>query len=430
MPYGYDVVTRVLDAATSLGWVQVTLGFDGGDTGMGEVTRVQATGELLEHFHVLGVRWQAVSSPPPEDLIIIAMEAKGKGRKLADRDGDVRVGPMQDNLHRINEFLLSKCIHLNCSDDVLLDPEDGVVSQGDIKPTKGRYNPKDRPRALNFQQVVMRRIFAHGSFDKGGRFYHGWWQHIRSEYRERILIMDYLTVECDYSGIALVCLYAREHQSMEDGDPYDIGLEYTSSSDPRRKIVKQYLNAIINDATRKYRIKSASLRELGLTANELRRRINRRHRKIQHLVNTGVGLEMQYIDSKIAEQVMLRFVEIDEVCLPVHDSFIVRRGMQKKLLEVMQSEFERETGTTIEIKSAVADDWAGLGTLSDSVQPSAGERGSSAAMAMAAAHLGSYSICLGYLDSWREQCMSEQERRFEDRAIDEYLEARKDAGGP
>ena len=70
---------------------------------------------------------------------------------------------------------------------------------------------------------------------------------------------------------------------------------------------------------------------------------------------------------------MLRFVEMNEVCLPVHNSFIVRRGMQTKLLEVMQAEFERATGTTIKITSAMGGDGDGFGTLSDSIQPTPGE---------------------------------------------------------
>jgi hypothetical protein len=430
VPFGYDVVTRVLDAATSLGWVTVTPGFDGGDEGQGQVTRVQAAGDLLIHFHSLGVHWQELASPPPEQLIVMAMGEKGKDRRLVLRDEDERVPAMQDNLDRINKYLLTQCIHLNCADSILLDSVDGVVSQGDVKATPGRYNPKDRPRALSFQDVTMRRIFSRGSLGKGGRFYGGWWQNIRSEYRKRILIKDRLTAECDYSGIALVCLYAREGQQMEDGDPYDIDLGYTDNDDPRRKIVKQYLNAIINDDKGKYRIDTDKLKMIGLTSKELRSRIHKKHRQVKHMFHTGVGLELQYVDSKIAEQVMLRFVEMKEVCLPVHDSFIVRRGMEAKLLEVMQTEFTRETGTTIKIKSAVGGASDGFGTLSDSVQPAPGPPGMDAFGAMFGRHMQDYSISLDYLESWREKRMTEKERRIEDLALERAFQAQKERDRP
>ena len=313
---------------------------------------------------------------------------------------------------------------------MLLDPIDGVVSQGEVKATKGKYNPKDRPRSLNFQGVSMTRIFARGSLGKGGRFYRGWWQHIRSEYRERILIKDRLTVECDYSGMALVCLYALEKKPMAEGDPYDIGLDYEGNNDPRRKIVKQYLNAIINDDKGTYRIDSKKLKSLGLKSEELRQRIYRKHRQVKHKFHTGIGLELQYLDSKIAEQVMLRFVEISEVCLPVHDSFIVRRGMEAKLLEVMQSEFERVTGTTIKIKSAVGGTGDGFGSLSDSVQPPPGTSGTHALCAMFEKHMSDYSISMGFLNSWREKRMTEKERRFEDLSIEHAVQAMKEAASP
>jgi hypothetical protein len=338
---------------------------------------------------------------------------------------------MQDNLKRINEFLLTQCIHLNCSNDVLLDTIDGVIKQVDASPIAGRYNVKDRPRALNFLGVAMSRIFAHGSLDKGGRFYRGWWQHIRSEYRERILINDSVSVECDYSGMALVCLYAREGQTIGTGDAYDIGLDYQGSSDPRRKIVKQYVNAIINDAERKYRIDRVSLKLLGLTAKDLRQRVNHLHRKIKHMFHTGVGLELQYVDSKIAEQVMLRFVEMGEVCLPVHDSFIVRRGLQDRLLAVMQEEFERETRTTIQIKSAVGLP-GGMGSVSDSVQPPAGLPRVDAITMVLTEHFAKYSICMGYLNSWLDHNATAHDRRRTDAAIEQQFHSGKEgqrAGG-
>jgi hypothetical protein len=422
LPYGYDTVSRVLDAAVSLGWVSIAPGFQSATPGESQVTRVHPTGDLLQQFVDLGVQWQELIAPPPDGLVILAMEKHGKDRRIVDRSEGVQVASMQDNLHRINEFLLTQCIHLNCSDDLLLDTVDGVVRQPDSSRVGGDGAIKDRPKAVNFQDVTMCRIFAHGSLGKGGRFYRGWWQHIRSEYRERILIGDHRTVECDYSGMALVCLYAREGQTLDPGDAYDIGLDYAGSGDPRRKVVKRYVNAIINDAEGRFRIDKASLLLLGLTAKELRKRVDHRHRKIKHMFRTGVGLELQYVDSKIAEQVMLRFVEMGEVCLPVHDSFIVRRGLEKRLLAVMQEEFQRETGTTTAINPTVGLPVEGLGTLSDANLRPPGMSGTDAIARMMTVHLNSHSICMSYLNSWLEQTQSEHDRQCMDVAVDEMFQ--------
>ena len=220
IPFGYDVVSRVLDAVQSLGWVRVTPGYQSAGAGESQVTRFHAVGGLLQHFTELGVRWQEANGPSSDGLIIVAMSEGGKDRRVVARSEDTRVESMQDNLHRINEFFLTQCIHLNCSNDLLLDTVDGVVRRKDASLVIGDATTKERPTAINFQSVAMCRIFAHGSLDKGGRFYRGWWQHICSKYRERILINDSVTVECDYSGMALVCLYARERQEMDPGDAW------------------------------------------------------------------------------------------------------------------------------------------------------------------------------------------------------------------
>jgi len=422
MPHGYGVLTRVIDAATSIGWVSVVTGFQSKTKGEGRVTRIHPAGDLLQHYEDLGLQYQDLIAPPPDRLVILAMEEHGEGRRFVDRSEDARVAPMQDNLDLINQFFLTQCIYLNCSDELLLDTVDGVVAR---RNSPDDLDPREDcgPTAINFQSVAMCRIFAHGSLDKGGRFYRGWWQHIRSKYRERIMINDHFTVECDYSGMALVCLYAREHQTMDGDDPYDIELtDYQGSGDPRRKIVKKYLNAILNDSKSLYRVDSADLRRLGLKAKELRRRVDRKHKKIKHMFRTGVGLELQYIDSKIAEQVMLRFAEMGEVCLPVHDSFVVRRGREKHLLTVMQEEFERETGSTIQIRPWVGGELDGIGTLSDAVQPPAGQSSMTAFGSMMSAHLKSYSISMGYLNSWLEKTQSVHDRECQDLYIDELLQ--------
>jgi len=45
--------------------------------------------------------------------------------------------------------------------------------------------------------------------------------------------------------------------------------------------------------------------------------------------------------------------------------------------------------------------------------------GSEAFATKAAAHLESYSICLGYLQSWKDQWMTESEQRMEAMGLDE-----------
>jgi hypothetical protein len=58
---------------------------------------------------------------------------------------------------------------------------------------------------------------------------------------------------------------------------------------------------------------------------------------------------LQFQDSQLAERVMLRFTKRDVPVLPVHDSFIITRGLYSELLSVMHQEFEKMFGVSIKI---------------------------------------------------------------------------------
>ena len=60
---------------------------------------------------------------------------------------------------------------------------------------------------------------------------------------------------------------------------------------------------------------------------------------IKHLVNTGAGLQLMNIDSKIAKYVIKDFVKTDTHILTVHDSFIVPFGEEDRLEKLMKETF-------------------------------------------------------------------------------------------
>lgn len=248
-----------------------------------------------------------------------------------------------NNLRRINDLLLSRCIYLDAPNSVILE---AGVARLKKSTEDGAYNAG----SLNFSQVALRRIFARGRLDCGGRFYGGWWQHLPSHFRKYIAIDGYLTCEADYSGMALNCLYALEGKDIGVSDPYDIGLSYTSKHDPRRTIVKTYVNAMLNDKKGKYRLPHVEQRMLGITAKELRQRVAVRHAAVAHHFHTDIGLKLQYHDSVIAERVLLRFADDGEVCLPIHDSFIVRFDRIERLIQIMEEEFQAEFRRSIKVK--------------------------------------------------------------------------------
>ncbi|MEY8100078.1 hypothetical protein AB9F29_22345, partial [Falsihalocynthiibacter sp. S25ZX9] len=62
-----------------------------------------------------------------------------------------------------------------------------------------------------------------------------------------------------------------------------------------------------------------------------------KHSAIDHLFFTSRWTEMQRIDSDIAETVLTKLLNKDHpiTALPIHDSFIVRRGAEDDLRNAM-----------------------------------------------------------------------------------------------
>ena len=79
----------------------------------------------------------------------------------------------------------------------------------------------------------------------------------------------------------------------------------------------------------------------------------KKHPLIEKELSSGIGLKTQYIDSQIAEAVMLDFWKEDVVVLPVHDSFVVPAGFQMALEASMKHHFNLLTGSDISLEAEV-----------------------------------------------------------------------------
>ena len=72
-------------------------------------------------------------------------------------------------------------------------------------------------------------------------------------------------------------------------------------------------------------------------------------------ITSGWGLESQYLDSEIALQLMYQFAIHDDPLLPVHDSFIAKKGNELYLHQLMLDTFERVTKgkTRVDVTSSL-----------------------------------------------------------------------------
>jgi hypothetical protein len=360
--YSFRIVSKVIDALEGRNWIRKERGIEI----KGVVTRICASGDLINIFNKIGYRWFPQIPISPKDLVVLRNYKNPEGRTKREKGPKVNlpvpespsVDRYRSSLYEYNQFLTKHCVALDLDDDQLNQLVKAMAQRAEEDEGDWWTDKDQRINHLDLSRTQLRRIFSRGSMEKGGRFYGGWWQSIPSVYRPHITIDGKLTCEVDFSQISLRIIYAEQGIEIPvDDDLYHIGLpDWKGTDDPRRKPIKTFINAILNDESGGYRLSPEKQGMLGIDHTELTRRVHEQHKAIAHLFNTGIGLHTQFIDSQIAELVMHEMMSDLTLVLPIHDSFIVRAGFRQYIEVVMREAFHEVTGGLAGVDS----DWLGL----------------------------------------------------------------------
>lgn len=317
----YRPTIRIVDFLRNEGFVEHHMGIYFVLYGEGRLSRMRATQKLvnllLREFKLSN---EMVCRHQGEETIILRNEEK---KNIEYKDTE-RTKRMREHLTWINARLRQTHLNLHISDD-----EWAVLFR--------RLRNASDKWPIDFSRNTLRRIFNLESFELGGRFFGGWWQDIPSEYRPYIHIDMKPTVELDFSGYAIRMLYDREGIPCSLEDPYQVdGFD--------REYAKKALNAILN-ATSPVSAEQAVANEARIKrfkgdAKALCAQLRALHEPIADHFSSGVGRALQFIDSEIAEHVMLSMLDRGHVVLPVHDSFIVKSNYADILQEDMREAYE------------------------------------------------------------------------------------------
>lgn len=344
--HSHRIALKVYESLRSLGWIK---------TEPAKVkkhyTLVYPSSSLAKEFNRIGFIWMPQELIPEDSLVELkdvkrhkktgkAIRTKGKTTKFKmPVPSTDEVVQHRRNLYKINQQLVRHCISIELTNINLEVMEVELAEKH--KNLKKSF--------IDFTSVQLTRIFSRGSMEKGGRFYRGWWQGIPERHRPHIRIDGNKVTEVDFSGVAPRIIYGQAGVSIPIYfDPYNVGLDaWKGKKDYRRPLVKEFLNAMINDEDNIYRLGSAEAKILGLNHKQLLKQIELTHAPIYESLQSGAGLHAQFIESIIAEKVMLDLLEQDVVVLPIHDSFIVRLGYANDLRESMQRNFKEVTGLDV-----------------------------------------------------------------------------------
>lgn len=324
----------VVDWLSDVGLVETKIGFYNKVTKKGFDTRFWPTDILVKRFKA--AKFGIYDLGFNEDRLAVIL--KDKDKLPVEYELSPHTDSMQADLRRYNKLLHRTFILPHSLDCAQITSE---------------------PSSLHFahqQSKFVYRVFNNSSFLLGGRFYGGWWTNCRKELRGEILIDDHPTIEVDFGSLHPNLLYAREGIDMwaelKDG-PYVINpVSFEDQPDRLRLLAKQIMLILLNVEDRNsipaaFRDRQAAGSPLKKLTNEevfeVVDQLETLNAPISRHFASGIALELQFIDSKIAARVVNQFVDLNVPVLVVHDSFIVPQGWEEELEAAMDIAFRAET---------------------------------------------------------------------------------------
>ena len=183
---------------------------------------------------------------------------------------------------------------------------------------------------------LLKRYFTRGSFKSGGRLFGGFWQQVKKVHRENLLIEGENIVVLDYSQMTPKILYGYCGSVPQMEDCYHIkGYEYC------RKGIKKVFNAMTfsNEPMTRFPKGINSLFPVKTRFKDVSDAIEKEHFRIAHLFYTGIGHYLQFMESQILVEVLLKLIDNGIIALPVHDAVFVGWTHVYKSTQVMEQVF-------------------------------------------------------------------------------------------
>jgi hypothetical protein len=328
----YSIV-KIFDALEKEGFInEHKKGFFNSKRNIGKWSRIRANPILIREIYKY-ITDQINTYQKNEAIILKGSKIGGKAY-LVEYTDTLQTRLMRLRLRIINNNIQKADILHNLDHDEITD-------------LFNKLNKKEDHGLFLFQRQKLHRIFNNGSFDKGGRFYGHWIQLIPKEYRKKITINGSPVCELDFSGMHIRMLYSAVGQEIAIPNVYRV-LGYRP---PDKPILKKLLQAMINAGSEKSAIK-AVLRELNMQGlkvaldkiNLWKELLINKHQPIKEFFFSGIGLDLQFIDSCISEKILMNLADHGIPVLPIHDSFIVQVQYRDALEKAMKDAYHKEVG--------------------------------------------------------------------------------------
>ena len=290
-----------------------------------------------------------------ETIILKSKKEKGQSERLEYAESDLT--------HRYREEMATINAFLAQADLEALDAAGQPMFQYDTR------------------QRFLKRHFNNGRFDCGGRLFGGFWMSMPKAHRSAFLrIQGEPVLTLDYGQMAPRILYALKAKDKGSIPPVCQDCYEIQGLEGHRKGIKKLLNAALNRGTAFSRFPDDVKKLFPKVAKvgDIFQAIKEAHPALApHLcTDEAVGLEIQFVESSIMVDVLLRLYAGTEdgqapvAALPVHDAVIVPASTEQVAKETMRSVFMERTGIDVLVACS----------CSDSEEAAGGEKGGAEAM--------------------------------------------------
>lgn len=234
-------------------------------------------------------------------------------------------------------------------------------------------------------ELFFRRIYSedlfHGAriYEKGNSL-----QGVNDKIRSTTTIDGMPTVERDYKHLHIAMAYEEKGLVLGDKDPYDYPLDvevnqneinkwaekYGLDADrynPVRNLKKNVLLTMINASSKQsaisaiarniykdYRREDKSTRMfvgiVNAPVKELVEATMKHNKEIEDYFLSGVGRRFQKLDSDMIYYCIKKFLDIGDVCFPIHDSLIVKEVYGELAEKTMTEAYELVMGSKLNCK--------------------------------------------------------------------------------
>jgi hypothetical protein len=326
---------ETLDLLQVSGWIQQSLGKRNAQ-GQNQRTTISPTPRLLQAIADHGITPSDIGRSKAEEVLILKSVKEDywdKGEYVPYVD-DQDTHRIRQQVQTINDWIAAARIEF---DDAALERNITV-------------DPSD---------TRLRRYFSRCSFESGGRLFGGFWQRLSENERlNGILINGEEVVEIDYGQMAARILYGLAGSPVPQGDLYAIPGLTTAEGNPCRDGIKLLFNSLTfmeHEPTRKPK-KSKGKLPSGMRVEQIVDLIKQAHPAISSYFGTPTGHYVQFRESEVMVNVLLRLREDNIVALPVHDAIIVPCSAKVRAMEIMKSVFEEIIGVEITLKCDTRND--------------------------------------------------------------------------